>query len=172
MINISITSRSTRPLQKIAKTKLKPPVWVFDWWESCLESTLDLDSAALALDTISPIVRAFSEGLASARGWTPLPFAFSSGQETPTSPFFFLFKPLLESQSPKKGLGWWKVDQEEEGEGQQEEEEQLDPLWYLLHAKGNKYHWSLDGAIVESTTHSLKRHCLNHLEIWVNYEMS
>ena len=91
MINISITSRSTRSLQKIAKTKLKPHVWVFDWRESCLESTLDLDSAALAFDTISPIVRAFSEGLASAGGWTPLPFAFSSGQETPTSPLFFFF---------------------------------------------------------------------------------
>ena len=94
MINTSIASRSTRLLQKIAKTKLKPYVWVFDWWESFLESILDLDSAALALDTISSIVRASLEGLASTGGWTPLPFVFSFGWETLTSSFFSFWTPV------------------------------------------------------------------------------
>ena len=41
---------------------------------------------------------------------------------------FFLFEPLLGFQSPEKGLRWWEVAREEEGEGLREEEKQLDPF--------------------------------------------
>ena len=82
-----------KAITKIAKTKLEPYIWVFDWWESFLKSILELDSAALALDIIFSIVRASLEGLASVGGWTPLPFAFSFGGEIPTSPFFFFLSP-------------------------------------------------------------------------------
>ena len=53
-------------------------------------------------------------------------------RRNPHITLFFLFEPLLGFQSPVNGLGWWEVAREEEGEGLWEEEEQLDPLWYLL----------------------------------------
>ena len=79
---------------------------------------------------MSSIVRASSEGLASA-----LPFAFSFASllaERPLHHPFSHLEPLLVFQSPVKGLGWWEVARKEEEEGLREEEEQLDPLWYLL----------------------------------------
>ena len=78
---------------------------------------MDLDSAALALDTICPIVRVSSEGWASAGGWTPLPFAFFFGRETPTSPIFFFLNPCWDLNPLRRVLGGERLLGRRKGKG-------------------------------------------------------